>query len=179
MPSLPGLLKSLDRLQPRLYSIASSPKAHPREVHLTVSAVRWDSNDRHAHRHRLVLPRRLRQAGRRRAGVRAEEPRLRARRPTTPRPPSWSDRAPASRRSAPSSRSARRAAKLPARRAAAFRQIAHIIRRQTGMDRNRGFLRQTQATTHFLFWQRLDQVRICPDREQMNSPGKPLLRPIA
>jgi len=46
MPSLPGLLKSLDRLQPRLYSIASSPKAHPREVHLAVSAVRWDSNDR-------------------------------------------------------------------------------------------------------------------------------------
>ena len=46
MPSLPGLLKSLDRLQPRLYSIASSSKAHPREVHLTVSAVRWDSNDR-------------------------------------------------------------------------------------------------------------------------------------
>jgi sulfite reductase (NADPH) flavoprotein alpha-component len=46
MPSLPGLLKSLDRLQPRLYSIASSPKAHPREVHLTVSAVRWDTNDR-------------------------------------------------------------------------------------------------------------------------------------
>jgi sulfite reductase (NADPH) flavoprotein alpha-component len=46
MPSLPGLLKSLDHLQPRLYSIASSPKAHPREVHLTVSAVRWDANDR-------------------------------------------------------------------------------------------------------------------------------------
>lgn len=46
MPSLPGLLKSLDRLQPRLYSIASSSKAHPREVHLTVSAVRWDSNER-------------------------------------------------------------------------------------------------------------------------------------
>jgi sulfite reductase (NADPH) flavoprotein alpha-component len=45
-PSLPGLLKSLDRLQPRLYSIASSPKAHPREVHLTVSAVRWQSNQR-------------------------------------------------------------------------------------------------------------------------------------
>jgi sulfite reductase (NADPH) flavoprotein alpha-component len=44
MPSLPGLLKSLDRLQPRLYSIASSPKAHPREVHLTVSAVRWDDD---------------------------------------------------------------------------------------------------------------------------------------
>ena len=46
MPSLPGLLKSLDRLQPRLYSIASSPKAHPREVHLTVSAVRWNGADR-------------------------------------------------------------------------------------------------------------------------------------
>lgn len=46
MPSLPGLLKSLDRLQPRLYSIASSPKAHPREVHLTVSAVRWDDKER-------------------------------------------------------------------------------------------------------------------------------------
>jgi len=45
-PSLPGLLKSLDRLQPRLYSIASSSKAHPREVHLTVSAVRWGSNER-------------------------------------------------------------------------------------------------------------------------------------
>jgi sulfite reductase (NADPH) flavoprotein alpha-component len=46
MPSLPGLLKSLDRLQPRLYSIASSPAAHPREVHLTVSAVRWDDKER-------------------------------------------------------------------------------------------------------------------------------------
>jgi len=49
MPSLPGLLASLDRLQPRLYSIASSSKAHPREVHLTVSAVRWDSNERRRH----------------------------------------------------------------------------------------------------------------------------------
>ena len=45
-PSLPGLLKSLDRLQPRLYSIASSPKAHPHEVHLTVSAVRWETGER-------------------------------------------------------------------------------------------------------------------------------------
>ena len=45
-PSLPGLIKSLDRLQPRLYSIASSSKAHPREVHLTVSAVRWDAKER-------------------------------------------------------------------------------------------------------------------------------------
>ena len=33
---------ALRRLQPRLYSISSSPKAHAGEVHLTVSAVRYD-----------------------------------------------------------------------------------------------------------------------------------------
>lgn len=38
-----GLLK---RLQPRLYSISSSPKAHPRRVHLTVSVVRYQSLSR-------------------------------------------------------------------------------------------------------------------------------------
>ncbi len=32
----------LRKLAPRLYSIASSPKAHPGEVHLTVSAVRYE-----------------------------------------------------------------------------------------------------------------------------------------
>jgi sulfite reductase (NADPH) flavoprotein alpha-component len=34
------------KLPPRLYSIASSPKAHPGEVHLTVGVVRYDSNGR-------------------------------------------------------------------------------------------------------------------------------------
>ncbi|WP_144143487.1 bifunctional nitrate reductase/sulfite reductase flavoprotein subunit alpha [Paraburkholderia sp. BCC1884] len=41
---LTGMLK---RLQPRLYSIASSPKAHPGEVHLTVCAVRYGNGRRH------------------------------------------------------------------------------------------------------------------------------------
>lgn len=36
-------VRLLRKLQPRLYSISSSPKAHPDEVHLTVSAVRYTS----------------------------------------------------------------------------------------------------------------------------------------
>jgi sulfite reductase (NADPH) flavoprotein alpha-component len=36
----------LRKLQPRLYSIASSPKAHPGEVHLTVGVVRYESHGR-------------------------------------------------------------------------------------------------------------------------------------
>ncbi len=40
------LVPFLKKLQPRLYSISSSPKAHPDEVHLTVGAVRYESHGR-------------------------------------------------------------------------------------------------------------------------------------
>jgi sulfite reductase (NADPH) flavoprotein alpha-component len=40
-PPVQELVSVLGVLQPRLYSIASSPKAEPRAVHLTVSAVRY------------------------------------------------------------------------------------------------------------------------------------------
>ena len=40
------LLSTLRKLPPRLYSISSSPKAHPGEVHLTVGAVRYESHNR-------------------------------------------------------------------------------------------------------------------------------------
>ena len=36
----------LKKLQPRLYSIASSPNAHPGEVHLTIAIVRYESHGR-------------------------------------------------------------------------------------------------------------------------------------
>lgn len=44
--SVPELLPLLRKLSPRLYSISSSPKAHPGEVHLTVSAVRYEAHRR-------------------------------------------------------------------------------------------------------------------------------------
>jgi sulfite reductase (NADPH) flavoprotein alpha-component len=40
------LASTMRKLPPRLYSIASSPKAHPGEVHLTVGVVRYESNGR-------------------------------------------------------------------------------------------------------------------------------------
>lgn len=41
-----AFLEILNKLQPRLYSISSSPKAHPDEVHVTVGAVRYNSHGR-------------------------------------------------------------------------------------------------------------------------------------
>ena len=40
------LLPLLSPLQHRAYSIASSPKLHPDEIHLTVAAVRWKDGDK-------------------------------------------------------------------------------------------------------------------------------------
>ncbi|MCC5838731.1 MAG: sulfite reductase subunit alpha [Opitutales bacterium] len=40
-PTTEHLVAPLKQLRPRLYSISSSPRAHPGEVHITVGAVRW------------------------------------------------------------------------------------------------------------------------------------------
>lgn len=42
-------IKVLRKLQPRLYSVASSPKLHPEAVHLTVAIVRYDLHGRRRH----------------------------------------------------------------------------------------------------------------------------------
>jgi sulfite reductase (NADPH) flavoprotein alpha-component len=44
--SAESLVSIFRKLPPRLYSIASSPLAHPDEVHLTVAAVRYESHGR-------------------------------------------------------------------------------------------------------------------------------------
>jgi sulfite reductase (NADPH) flavoprotein alpha-component len=48
-PPLSELVSALDLLQPRLYSIASSPKHVPGEVHLAVAAVRYERRARRRH----------------------------------------------------------------------------------------------------------------------------------
>jgi sulfite reductase (NADPH) flavoprotein alpha-component len=45
-PTPADLIARLKKLQPRLYSISSSPKAHPGQVHLTVGTVRYDKDGR-------------------------------------------------------------------------------------------------------------------------------------
>lgn len=45
-PPIGPFIASLARLQPRLYSIASSARRHPGEIHLTVGVVRYDLNGR-------------------------------------------------------------------------------------------------------------------------------------
>lgn len=46
IPSPAEVLARLRKLQPRLYSISSSPHAHPGQVHLTVGAVRYELGGR-------------------------------------------------------------------------------------------------------------------------------------
>jgi sulfite reductase (NADPH) flavoprotein alpha-component len=48
-PPIPDLLRSLPQLRPRLYSIASSQRVTPREVHLCVAVVRDMRRDRLRH----------------------------------------------------------------------------------------------------------------------------------
>lgn len=43
-PKVEDFVNSLGKLQPRLYSISSSPLAHPEQVHLTVGVVRYKSS---------------------------------------------------------------------------------------------------------------------------------------
>ncbi|MBL4701948.1 MAG: sulfite reductase subunit alpha [Phycisphaeraceae bacterium] len=45
-PSINTLIASLPKLLPRLYSIASSPKVYPQEVHLTVGVVSYEAGRR-------------------------------------------------------------------------------------------------------------------------------------
>jgi sulfite reductase (NADPH) flavoprotein alpha-component len=43
------LVDHMRKLMPRLYSIASSPKLHPTDIHLTVAIVRYRTNQRERH----------------------------------------------------------------------------------------------------------------------------------
>jgi sulfite reductase (NADPH) flavoprotein alpha-component len=44
--ALPEFMPLINKIAPRLYSIASSPKAHPNEVHLTVAVVNYHTHGR-------------------------------------------------------------------------------------------------------------------------------------
>ena len=57
-PDPEAFIEALDPLQPRLYSISSSPKVHQGRVSLTVDTVRYDIGKRKRARRRLDLPRR-------------------------------------------------------------------------------------------------------------------------
>jgi sulfite reductase (NADPH) flavoprotein alpha-component len=48
-PRIGELVRNLGHTQPRLYSIASSQKKHPDQVHLTVGVLRYEKNDRAYH----------------------------------------------------------------------------------------------------------------------------------
>ena len=76
-PDPEAFIEALDPLQPRLYSISSSPKVNIGRVSLTVDTVRYDDRQAHAARRRLDLPRRPRQARRQDQGLCAEGARLR------------------------------------------------------------------------------------------------------
>lgn len=45
-PRIGEFVRALGHIQPRLYSIASSQRKHPSEVHLTVGVLRYEKNDR-------------------------------------------------------------------------------------------------------------------------------------
>ena len=45
-PRIGDFVASLGRMQPRLYSLASSQRKHPTEAHLTVGVLRYERNDR-------------------------------------------------------------------------------------------------------------------------------------
>ena len=106
-PDPEAFLECLEPLQPRLYSISSSPLATPDELHLTVDAVRYDLEGRR----RLgvastYLADRLGHGDG--AGLRAKGAWICAASRSRPRRSSCSDPAPASRRSARSSHGRRR-----------------------------------------------------------------------
>jgi len=45
-PRIDQFVGALGRMQPRLYSIASSQRKHPRQVHLTIGVLRYEKNER-------------------------------------------------------------------------------------------------------------------------------------